>query len=187
MTMWRVVALCALVAAGCGDDTVVPVPPLDLGVLDDLGGPPDLLQMCPSVWDLSARTPFCAGTSVAGTCVQAFFQPIVDCLVAAGPCSCSKDNVCNWVSGARSSLGAPDDAGLDGTLTHCGTVCARFEGYMSSIWRAPDGTTLTIFSPPSSLALQATCPDGTQVTFESYDCPFPVEIAGFVEGDCTHP
>jgi hypothetical protein len=184
MTMWRVVALCAFLAASCGDDTVVPIPPLDLGVSDDLAvGPPDLLQMCPSVYDLSARTPFCAGTSVAGTCVQAFFQPIVDCWVAAGPCSCSKDGVCNWVSGARANLLPPDDGGL-GTLTQCGTLCARYSGYMSSTWRAPDGTTLTIYDPPSSTTLYATCPDGTQVSFQWADCPLPA-IADVEK--CTHP
>ena len=187
MALWRVVALCALVA-GCGDDTVVPVAPLelgagadDLGVAHDLAGPADLtptdlLSLCPSTpdaWTPPSPPPdagtFCAGTPIDGTCVQAFFAKIADCfLPAAGCCTCFRGNhsSCSWASGAAwDGQPAADEFKLFHDNASCG---GSYVNFATTTWTAADGTQLTMTG--STSAEDAVCPGGTHVTFSFSDC-----------------
>lgn len=75
--------------------------PPDLAVAPDLATPPDLA----TAPDLAKGAAFCAGTTVAGTCLQSFFAQVSDCWPATGSCtkntpSQGASNTC-WQGGAQ--------------------------------------------------------------------------------------
>src|SRR5438094_7109846 len=111
----RSLAWLPLLLLGCGDSplcvqcgkrdmAVAPAP--DLASAPDLAAPPDL---APPI-DLAQRPDFagltfCADTTVAGTCAQAFFQPVSVCFAPMGACTTMGDgqtygNLC-WANGNK--------------------------------------------------------------------------------------
>jgi hypothetical protein len=105
---WFVARFAVALAAGCGvaADTSAPFDMFastpDLSVDHPLdGGAVDLSRVEPPVYDLAWSA--CAGTKLAGTCVERFFEPFVACFQPAGHCdatgSQSGFDDC-WQSGA---------------------------------------------------------------------------------------
>ena len=107
--------MAALALAGCDDDDAIiddmaVATQSDLAV-GDLGsgeidaGPHDLsmpADLTPRVFDLAWS--MCAGTRLAGTCAEAFFEPFVACFQPSGQCGFVPHNTGTercWQSGAR--------------------------------------------------------------------------------------
>jgi hypothetical protein len=99
--------------AGCGQRAV---PGPDFSMPHDLGG--DLSVT--STRDLAAS---CAGTRIAGTCVERFFAPFMACFSPAGKCSgFGRGSIC-WASGAKYDLHYP---GLSASWTMNGQSCLEW-------------------------------------------------------------
>jgi hypothetical protein len=170
----------ALLTVGCGDD-LNPVAQSDLSASSDFSRPPDLavsassadldLQWCVdggATWQNVDIRQFCAGTPIAGTCVQTFFGIIANCFAPAGCCQCSFgiNAHCDWPS--RSHF----DGGGDGvTFSRGGVLCGDYVPFLKAqpFWESPiAGMTLTETGPT-----ELTCPDGTRVDVGMYysACP----------------
>jgi hypothetical protein len=187
MVMWRVVALCGLLAVGCDDDASLPADlaaSSDLSAATDLAPPKDLTPPPPVCMIPDGGTPaspvdagaFCAGTPLDGTCVQAFFAKIAGCFQPAGCCAlmASMHERVDWASGARYDHYIPE---YSISYEQSGALCGQ---QMSSLgtppppghWTAGDNSTLTV-TPAIGLSngpFDATCSDGTHVSFSAGDC-----------------
>jgi hypothetical protein len=96
----------------------------DFAVPHDLGA--DL--SAPFTQDLGMS---CAGTRIAGTCVERFFQPFMACFAPGGSCaSFGRGSIC-WGNGATYELFYP---GLSSSWTMNGQACLQWNEY-------PDGPT----------------------------------------------
>jgi hypothetical protein len=204
--MRHIVALCALALVGCGDDFTPPtdlaVVPLDLSPagardLADLTPlPPWLCPYTPDAWT-PPTTPvdagvFCAGTPIDGTCVQAFFAKIAACFQPAGCCTLGPNihEKVDWASGAHYYWYATEDQlwySQGGAA--CGGQSSPSFG-VSGQWTGPDGSALTVTPAISRYSFgpfDATCPDGTHVSFNTSDCAELVAlISPSVQGCVTH-
>jgi hypothetical protein len=153
--------------AACGQDAA---PAGELGVPHDLGA------------DLSAAStpdlgPSCAGTRIAGTCVERFFQPFMACFAPGGRCGeFGRGSVC-WESGAKYELAYP---GLSASWSMNGHAClgwneiTQHEQYCTSEsspctveHSVDDGGAYHYWTVGGGLYDRGTgiftCPDGTQV------------------------
>ncbi len=122
----------------------------------DLARGPDLAIEGPV--DL-AYEPFCAGTPVAGTCVQRFFAPVARCFRPAGACTYSVMGymiytIC-WASGAREELtgmGYP----MAARWTQGGGACLGLSLSVDSLYDH-DGQQLRVSGG------DVICPDGSRL------------------------
>ncbi len=128
-----------LAAAGCGDDG----DRTDLGLVDlsatadDLAQPLDLAQppdLAVSLKNYDLAWSACAGTKLAGTCAEQFFEPFVACFQPAGHCGGylhnTGDEAC-WENGATyhgPAVSAPPQAHLYGMG---GTPCLTWITYFA--------------------------------------------------------
>jgi hypothetical protein len=141
----------------------------------------------------------CAGTSLASTCVEAFFDALFACFDPTGPCTSdtANDLVC-WSDGnAIASLPVPGAR----KLAHGEALCAdeQFVGTGSSIIGLPSGI-YTYRRDGQTLAYdndsgEVTCPDGSRVQLSSApgkfmpECPSIANHLYFVlicdHGNCS--
>src|SRR5581483_8767569 len=70
-------------SAGIPNDGTPDLAAPELGAPDLAAPPPDLLAC--SAW-IALDGGLCAGTPLAGTCVESYFAAAADCFRAAGPC-----------------------------------------------------------------------------------------------------
>jgi hypothetical protein len=202
-------------AAGCDDEWRPPdfAVPIDMQVPADLARPGDLTPpldafVCTGGPPPDAFVPstdagsFCVGTSLAGTCAQAFFERIYDCFAPAGCCAGQVYGVKHgahidyeWASGAHSTdqrVSSPND-GINypgkswGMCDECGRVEFGGGAGGNDLWTLPDGTTMTI-NPATG---DVTCPDSSQANIgPGYEqCPevtlrLDVNHKGSVVYDC---
>ncbi len=79
--------------------------PPDQATAPDLATPPDLATRPDLARGDGGMLAFCAGTTVAGTCLQAYFSPVANCWPATGACTTNAPsqgatNTC-WQTGAQ--------------------------------------------------------------------------------------
>lgn len=99
--------------AGSGDTSSNDMPLSDLSELDTWTGPDgvmgqDLARLAADLGGTDLEG-FCAGTAIAGTCLQGFFGPIAKCFLPSGGCSmaesfpamCEEDIAACWTGGSR--------------------------------------------------------------------------------------
>lgn len=176
-----------LVAAACGDstsssnDSDLAVPLADSTVARDAAGPaPDLAAV-----DLSVAAPadlailpdlagpdyagytFCAGTRVAATCAQAFFEPIASCFAPMGGCrtatSGDTTSAC-WQAGTLFSTTYLQATGGSHLLWAGGATCMEGDvtprkGRLPLFAVTAGGSTLSYDQDSGDV----TCPDGSHV------------------------
>ena len=108
---------------------------------------------------------FCAGTLVAGTCLQSFFGPLSTCFVASGPCSQSVPGVLSptrcWSSGAEfkqvSGLSVVNRTFIFGDVI-CFTEQIGGSGPVKTPWFASGGNGM-FFDPSTG---NYDCPDSSR-------------------------
>ena len=186
LAAWLRIGLAVALFTGCrgtghkSQSHDLAVPEDDFGVSQDLALGARDLAVAPLISDLAFTsadaTGFCAMTSIDGTCVQAFFELLVECFVPQGNCdqfdTDSAHQLACWESGSGTEYS--EEAGcyspyqaarfyMRGNYTcmiadlACGTV---------ETWTAADGTTLVV----DTISGDATCADGTHVNVgPSYD------------------
>lgn len=185
-----ILAVLAAAAGGCDDDSSAPIDLDDLSVpaVDDLQAPADLAPppvdaalVCVGGPPPDAFVPstdagaFCVGTSLAGTCAQAFFERIYDCFAPAGCCVSAPYGLHHgahieyyWANGATSidqRVASPVDGinypgrswGMCATAS-CGRVELGGGPGATDKWSLPDGTVM-IVNPATG---DVTCPDNSQ-------------------------
>jgi hypothetical protein len=183
-----VVIIIVGVFTGCGADAT---PSADLAVIaEDLStqAPTDLAPTdlaapdCgppPPAYDLAWSA--CAGTALAGTCVERFFEPFVSCFHPAGHCGSFGTNsmfTASWQNGARihASFFGGNPPPWPSTYYFGNNVCLRAYGSSSVVQYCPpddsscgpvqDGG-MNEPTPTGGRYDQQTgiftCPDGTQV------------------------
>lgn len=171
---------CASVA-GCDDETAasdLSAPVEDLAIARDLSAPVDA-ALCFAGPPPDAFIPstdagaFCVGTTIAGTCAQAFFERIYDCFAPAGCCVLVPYGLHHgahiefyWASGAV-SFDQRTASPVDGILypgkswsmcASCGWVDFGGGPGGTDRWSLPDGTKM-IVNPATG---DVTCPDNSQ-------------------------
>jgi hypothetical protein len=165
------VALLTLAASACDDgatvasaDLAAPVDGLEIAA--DLASLRDLAsaEMCTPAthaFDLTVDTAgFCAGTTLAGTCVQTFFARIAACFVRAGCCQVGPSAMHRsvaWESGAAYT----NQVGIGPwQYSMAGTSCGGgYTSVQTDYWTGPDGSKLTYTTPSGAV----TCPDGSAI------------------------
>jgi hypothetical protein len=173
--------LLVLALVGCGgssldlggEDLSVAMP-ADLAGVDlagaafDLGGVDFASQPVPV--DLAGvdgfnAAAFCAGTSVAGTCLQTFFAPLSTCFVPSGSCNQSVPGVVMpifcWSTGAELKQ-QTNASELDRTFISGGVICYTEQiggpGPQKTPWWAAGGQGM--FYEP--IGGNYDCPDGSK-------------------------
>jgi hypothetical protein len=117
-----------------------------------------------TVREQQAGSGFCAGTSLAGTCVQSFLQPVADCWVrpATGGCSSArtaKTTTSCWSNGATLVVTTATLAQHGVWKNATGTVCLEGDTVDTRHTLSSQGKTLTI----DDASNKATCPDSSTV------------------------
>ncbi|HXU69136.1 MAG TPA: hypothetical protein VN947_07390 [Polyangia bacterium] len=163
-------------ASACGDDTTAAVdlgaPVDDLSVADlsvaDLAVPSDFavcIMPPPDGFDTPVDAGgFCAGTSIAGTCIATFFAQLSECFVPKGCCRPSgggNSHGVTWQSGA----GFYTFSGVDGDYYAAQNVACAFS---TSGGVTPAGVRWTLQGGSTSLTItdgtyDVTCPDGSHI------------------------
>jgi hypothetical protein len=170
-------AHCVLVAACADDQTTITtdlgtvVPDLSVG---DLAAVPDMtynidFAHCAPFTPVDgfassadAAAGFCDGTTLAGTCAQAFFASFAACYVPAG-CRVYLRNAntggsWQYASGASGSWDITDISGYGMNGHPCATVDGN-NAARDDHWTLADGTKLTINWTSGNV----TCPDGSTI------------------------
>jgi hypothetical protein len=109
---------------------------------------------------------FCAGTAVAGTCIQTFFAPLASCFPEGGACTSedtgSGKNLC-WADGSK-LIGTLGAGGVPhGVFSRNGATCYSVDVGLtgsSADFEVANGTTSISYSTSTG---NARCPDGTSV------------------------
>jgi hypothetical protein len=159
---------------GCDDDTAgaddLAMPLYDFATVHDLAtsdltaAPP---EMCvpnpPDAFDVSVDAGgFCAGTPIAGTCVQTFFAKLAECFVPAGCCRNGPGSITvtmAWESGAYYSTYAIDQERHYAMINQSCANSRRSGLPDTDRWVGADGSTLALVLSTGVL----TCPDGSTV------------------------
>lgn len=173
-------ALCVL-APACGDEQAAVVPDLgaivpdlstdlsigDLAVAHDLTWIFDLAHCVPltpvdGFASSADAAGFCDGTTLAGTCAQAFFARFASCYVPAGCREYHRTN--NTIASWSFASGAYTFWDLSGirAFSQSGHSCASSDSTglsQDDRWTLNDGTKLTINWTSGNV----TCPDGSQI------------------------
>lgn len=178
--------------------------PRDLSIPHDLSvavtdmPPPDFAAPLRGAYDLAWTS--CAGTPLANTCVEKFFQSFASCFAPSGACTRSIGNTyyCDWASGTKvtyntvtvngpwgisTSWSTSSDAtcmgyfpaGNEEVADPALTVDVYCLGSVSGCWNRDMGTV-----GPNGLSCDGhgcTCPDGTHVdNVRPSDCPLIGEL-----------
>ncbi len=187
-----IVALGVIALAGCstGAETVAslnpPSPTVTDGGATEAGpidsGPahrPDATDA--DATDAAPASPltFCAGTPVAGTCGQRFFQDLSECMAIPNLSACTYDSKTSgtdtfcFQGGARSKstfdVGVPPAQRTShGVWTNAGgTVCLEIESTLSAVSMTRNGQTLRMESVAQSDMFTLACGDGPRVSLPS--------------------
>jgi hypothetical protein len=162
---------------------------IDSGAADG-GGKNPVSDAAPG--DARQVTPltFCAGTPVAGTCGQRFFQDISECMSIPNLVDCKFDAKASsagtycFQGGARvvsTSTGAQSEHSV--WMNSGGVVCLESDTTNTSYTMTRDGQTLSVVTDSSTGDSSLVCADGSKVPLPSgfRSCP---DLKALFDWDC---